>query len=70
MAAEKKRKIVEFLSGAMADGPRMAAEVEDEGEKLGFSVGAMRRAFKKMGGQSLKPSFKSGWVWELPGQAA
>ena len=54
----------------MANGPRMAAEVEDEGEKLGFSVWAMRRAFKKMGGQSLKPSFKSGWVWELPGQAA
>ena len=40
------------------------------GREARFLGGAMRRAFKKMGGQSLKPSFKSGWVWELPGQAA
>jgi putative DNA primase/helicase len=69
-AVERKRKIAQFLTEAMANGPRMAAEVEDEGEKLGFAVWAMRRVFKKLGGQSLKPSFKSGWVWELPGQAA
>ena len=68
--AEKKRKLVEFLTEALASGPRMAAEVEDEGEKLGFSVWAMRRAFKKMGGHPLKPSFKSGWVWELPSLSA
>ena len=67
-AAEKKRKIVEFLTEALANGPRMAAEVEDEGEKLGFSVWAMRKAFKKMGGKPEKAGFKNGaWVWDLPG---
>jgi hypothetical protein len=70
VAAEKKRKIVQFLSGALADGPRMAAEVEDEGEKLGFSVWAMRRALKKLGGTTQKASFGTGWVWELPERAA
>jgi putative DNA primase/helicase len=70
-AAEKKRKIVEFLTEALAGrGPRMAAEVEAEGEALGFSVWALRRAFKKLGGRPEKPSFKTGWVWELPDMSA
>ena len=66
-AAEKKRKIIEFLTEALAGrGPRMAAEVEDEGEKLGFSVWALRRALKKLGGTTQKASFGTGWIWELP----
>ena len=48
----------------------MAAEVSAEGEALGFSERALRRALKKLGGTSEKPSFKTGWVWELPGLAS
>jgi putative DNA primase/helicase len=66
-AAEKRRKLVEFLTEALTDrGPRMAAEVIAEGEALGFSERALRRALKKLGGTSEKPSFNTGWVWELP----
>jgi putative DNA primase/helicase len=66
-AAEKKRKIVEFLTEALAGrGPRMAAEIIAEGEELGFSQGALLRALKKIGGTSEKASFKTGWIWELP----
>ena len=66
-AAEKRRKVAEFVREALTDrGPRMAAEVIAEGEALGFGEWATRRAFKKLGGRGEKPSFKSGWVWELP----
>jgi putative DNA primase/helicase len=66
-AAETRRKVAEFVREALTDrGPRMAAEVIAEGEALGFSEWATRRAFKKLGGRGEKPSFKSGWVWELP----
>jgi putative DNA primase/helicase len=67
-AAEARRKVAEFVREALTDrGPRMAAEVIAEGEALGFSEWALRRAFKKLGGKSEKPSLKTGWVWELPG---
>jgi putative DNA primase/helicase len=56
----------EGMTEALANGPRMAAEVEAEGEKLSFSVWAMRRALKKLGGTTQKASFGTGWVWELP----
>ena len=70
-AAEARRKAAEFVSEALTDrGPRMAAEVIAEGEALGFSERALRRALKKLGGTSEKPSFKTGWVWELPGLAS
>jgi putative DNA primase/helicase len=73
--AEKKatasRKAAEFVRDALADrGPRMAGEVIAEGEALGLNERTMRRAFKKMGGKSEKPTFGSGWVWELTGLAA
>ena len=66
-AAEKRaqdRRVPD--RGARDRGPRMAAEVVAEGEKLGFQVWALRRALKKLGGTTQKPSFNTGWVWELP----
>jgi putative DNA primase/helicase len=66
-AATSKRKVNAFLLGALQGrGERLAAEVIAEGEAEGFSESALRRAFKKMGGQSEKASMKTGWIWSLP----
>jgi AAA domain len=66
-AEQSKRKVNVFLLSALQGrGERLAAEVIAEGTAAGFSESAMRRAFKAMGGQSEKPSFKTGWVWSLP----
>jgi putative DNA primase/helicase len=70
-AAETQRKAAEFVREALTDrGQRMAAEVITEGEALGLNERTMRRAFKRLGGVSEKPRFKTGWVWELPGLAS
>jgi putative DNA primase/helicase len=59
-----------FLREALKGGPRMAGEVVAEGEAAGFGERALRRALKKLGGSTEKPSFGTGWVWELPGLAS
>jgi hypothetical protein len=48
----------------------MAAEVISEGEAQGFNERVLRRALRKLGGSSEKPSFRTGWIWELPKQAS
>jgi putative DNA primase/helicase len=65
-----ERKAAAFLREALNAGPRMAAEVIAEGEEAGLNERTLRRALKKLGGTSEKPSFKTGWVWELPGLAS
>jgi hypothetical protein len=44
----------------------MAAEVIAEGEAAGLHQKALQRALKKLNGSSEKPSFGTGWIWELP----
>jgi putative DNA primase/helicase len=68
-AGEAKRKAVAFVSKALAGGPRMAAEVEDEGEAAGIAVRTLRRAYKDLGGARLRVGFGKGGasIWELPG---
>jgi putative DNA primase/helicase len=62
------RKDVAFLREALKAGPRMA--VIAEGEAAGFGERVLRRALKRIGGWSEKPSMKTGWIWELPEQAS
>jgi putative DNA primase/helicase len=65
------RKAAAFLRDALdGRGPRMAAEVIVEGEALGFNQRALQRALNKIGGSSEKPTFKTGWIWELPERAS
>jgi hypothetical protein len=52
-----------FLSDALANGPRLAAEVLAEGAAQGLSKDALKRALHRLGGSSEKPSFGAGWVW-------
>ena len=66
-----KRKVTAFLLVALKGrGPRLAAEVIAEGEAVGLSERALRRALKALGGWSEKPGLKTGWVWELPEEAS
>jgi putative DNA primase/helicase len=65
-----ERKAATFLRMALQDGPRMVAEVIAEGKAHGFNERVLRRALRKLGGSSEKPSFKTGWIWELPKQAS
>jgi hypothetical protein len=55
-----------FVRDALADGPRLAAEVIAEGAAAGLAKDALLRALKRLGGRSEKHSYKTGWVWELP----
>ncbi|HME84818.1 MAG TPA: hypothetical protein VKG91_09790 [Roseiarcus sp.] len=48
----------------------MAGEVIAEGEAMGLSEWALRRALKKLGGRPEKLSFGTGWIWQLPGLAS
>lgn len=59
-------KAASFLRNALNGGARMAAEVIAEGEAAGIHHKALQRAVKKLGGSSEKPSFGTGWIWELP----
>ncbi len=61
------RKAALFLREALKGGPKIAGDVIAEGEAAGFSERALRRALKTIGGTSEKPSFETGWIWELPG---
>jgi len=66
-----KRRAAAFLQGALKGrGPRMAGEIIAEGEAAGLSERALRRALKALGGWSEKASMKTGWIWELPGEAS
>jgi hypothetical protein len=68
---EALRKAAAFIREALGGkGPRLAAEVLAEGETLGLNERTLRRAFKRLNGISEKPSFGTGWIWELPEQAS
>jgi hypothetical protein len=64
------RKAAAFLRQALKAGPRTAAEVIAEGEAAGFNKRALQRALGRLGGSSEKPSFGTGWIWNLPEQAS
>jgi hypothetical protein len=64
------RKAATFVQDALKHGPEMAADVIAKGNAAGFEKRALQRALKALGGWSEKPSFKTGWIWELPEQAS
>jgi hypothetical protein len=63
---QQARKAVLFLTAALANGPRLAAELAGEAEKAGINVRTLRYAFKNLGGVSEKAGMRGPWVWELP----
>jgi hypothetical protein len=54
-----------FLQTALAAGPRPARDVIDEGERRGFLVRTLRRAFHELDGHTEKQGLHRGWWWSL-----
>ena len=63
---EDTSKAASFLRDALNGGQRMAAEVIAEGKAAGINRRTLQRTLKKLGGSTEKPSFGTGWIWELP----
>jgi hypothetical protein len=65
-SADAREEAEKFLREALADGPRPAKDVIDEGDQCGFSKRTVQRAFQGIGGQREKRGFSDGWLWALP----
>lgn len=61
---ERRNRAEEFFRGALAGGPKPAADVIAEGQQLGIGEKALRRALGEIG-FARKTGFDGGWVWEL-----
>jgi putative DNA primase/helicase len=60
-----------FLMAALANGPRLAAEVIAEATKVGIAEKTLRNAFRyKLGGVFQRAGYRGPVIWELPKGAA
>lgn len=57
-----------WLRGALTTGARAARDVILEGKVEGLTARMLRRAREKLGVQSVRNGFQSGYIWELPTQ--
>lgn len=57
----------DWLRDFLADGPKLAKEVESESEAAGFKKRTIERAKAAVGIVPRKDGFGGGWVWALPG---
>src|SRR5262249_19247831 len=63
----QRDRACEFLADALADGPRLKADLEAEAEDDQISMSTLRRAKKKLGVRAFKESGGAGrWWWRLP----
>ena len=60
---------VDWLRGALADGPMLAAEVIQQSDQCGFTKATLRRTQKKLHIQPYREGFGPGgkWYWALAG---
>jgi putative DNA primase/helicase len=63
-----RAEAVEFLRAMLADGPRLAKEVQEEARSVGISEKTLRRAKKLRGVISSNDGFLGGWQWSLPSE--
>jgi hypothetical protein len=59
---------VELIRTLLADGPRPAAEMEEELKANGFSPNAIRDGRKRANVRPVKDGFEGRWRWELPNE--
>jgi putative DNA primase/helicase len=61
------REAAEFLKVALADGPRAAADLQDEAEKAGLSWDTVKRAKRRAGvtGQKERGIKNGRWLWQI-----
>ncbi len=66
-AASERDEIVDWLRGALADGPRLAKELYEEGiEANGFAKRTIERARKAIKVVVYRPDNPGPWWWRLP----
>jgi hypothetical protein len=56
----------DFLRAMLADGPRLAKEVQAEARAAGITKRTLERAKKLLGVISSKAGLAAGWQWSLP----
>jgi putative DNA primase/helicase len=66
----KAHPTVIFLKAALAGGPRLAAELYAEAEKMGIPERSLRYHYKKLGGTHQRLGMGGPVIWELSNQAA
>jgi len=65
---DERAEAIEWLRAALADGPRLGKEVEEEAtEGRGFSKGTLRRAREALKVQSARSAEDRRYYWHLPG---
>ena len=62
----ERQEVAEWLTEALAKGPRGAVEVTREARAVGFSEMTLRRARRRLGVKTSKDGFEGGWIWSLP----
>lgn len=65
-----QQEAADWLRTVLADEPRPAGEIIDEGDQYGFGKRMLQRALKNIGGVSAKGDFGKGWLWSLPAGGA
>jgi hypothetical protein len=64
--AAEREEALEWLSIALADGPRPARELFAEARADGITPHTLRNAKTALGVQARKNGFERGWTWFLP----
>lgn len=62
----QRDEAAEWLTIALASGPRNAEELIAEAEAVGITKGTLRRAKESLGVKLGKDGFQGPWVWRLP----
>jgi putative DNA primase/helicase len=62
----EKNEAIEFLTGALREGPVSAKEMKKEAAEAGISSKSLRSAREALGIKPEKSGFEGGWVWQLP----
>jgi hypothetical protein len=65
--SQARLEAIEWLRNRLAQGPLPSAQVIEEGMQYGMAEKTLRRAFKDLGGESIKVGFDGGWQWSLKG---
>jgi hypothetical protein len=61
-----RQDAADFLRRKLADGPKRAADLEEEADALGISERTLRRARLELNIEAVKDGYQGAWLWKLP----
>ena len=70
-AAPVRSEVEDWMADALEGGPRLAREMWQEAEQLGYAERTVKRAKRKLGVDALRKGFgeEGGWYWLLPSES-